>query len=91
MLDLFTPPPERSYRQVYAALSNLRESFHRSGRLDDSNAKLDEVSKLFATYLAFRQQQIGAFPEPGADDLVERLQNSFQATAPTTPIQTWNW
>lgn len=81
MLDLFTPPPERSYRQVYAALSNLRESFHRSGRLDDSNAKLDEVSKLFATYLAFRQQQIGAFPEPGADDLVERLQNSFQATA----------
>ena len=61
MIDLFTPPTERSYRQVYAALSDLRESFHRSGRLDDSNAKLDEVSKLFATYLAFRQQQIGAF------------------------------
>ena len=81
MLDLFTPPPERLYRQVYAALSNLRESFHRSGHLDDSNAKLDEVSKLFATYLAFRKQQIDAFPDPGADDLVERLQNSFQATA----------
>lgn len=81
MIDLSTPPAERSYRQVYAVLSDLRESFHRSGRLDDSNAKLDEVSKLFATYLAFRQQQISAFPEPGTDDLVERLQNAFQATA----------
>ena len=79
--DLFSSPTERSYGAIYTALSNLRETFHRSGRLDDSNAKLDEVSKLFATYLAFRQRRIASFPETGADDLVEGLQESFHATS----------
>ena len=39
------------------------------------------MAKLFATYLAFRQRQIGAFPELGADDIVGNLQKAFQATA----------
>jgi hypothetical protein len=45
---------EDSYLKIYQGFSELRETFHRSGRLDDSNAKLDEVSKLFATYLAYK-------------------------------------
>ncbi|MBM7094793.1 N-6 DNA methylase [Bacillus sp. H-16] len=35
-----------SYQLFYSTLSNLREEFHRNGRLDDSNAKLDEIIKL---------------------------------------------
>ena len=52
MNDLFTrtDPLRDGYTRIYDALSELREGFHRSGRLDDSNAKLDEVSKLFATH-----------------------------------------
>lgn len=33
---------------IYESLAELREEFHRTGRWDDSNAKLDEVVKLFA-------------------------------------------
>jgi type I restriction-modification system DNA methylase subunit len=32
--------------QFNAGLLDLRESFHKTGRLDDSNTKLDEISKL---------------------------------------------
>lgn len=67
-----------SYSHIYESLTGLRESFHRSGRLDDSNAKLDEVSKLFATCLAYRNGQIGSFPGVGDSDLVARLQAAFQ-------------
>ena len=42
--------PSADYAPIYEDLAELREEFHRSGRLDDSNAKLDEVVKLFATY-----------------------------------------
>jgi predicted RNA methylase len=38
-----TPSP---YDGFYLALSNLREAFHRVGRFDDANAKLDELCKL---------------------------------------------
>lgn len=68
------------YSQIYADLAELRESFHRSGRLDDSNAKLDEVSKLFATYLAFRRGQIGSFPTPQQVNLIAELQEAFSQT-----------
>ena len=81
--NLFTleDPLQDGYAIVYEALSRLREGFHRSGRADDSNAKLDEVSKLFATYLAFKKGQISAFPDARSVDLIQKLQGSFAATA----------
>jgi len=72
---------EDSYLKIYEGLSELRESFHRSGRLDDSNAKLDEISKLFATYLAYKNGQIKNFPSPQSKNLVLELQKAFLVTA----------
>jgi type I restriction-modification system DNA methylase subunit len=82
MYDLFTPvdPLSEGYSRIYDALSELREGFHRSGRLDDSNAKLDEVSKFFATYLAYKNKQIQAFPMPASSELIPELQAAFAAT-----------
>lgn len=83
MSDLFSAPDplQEGYSHVYQQLTELREAFHRSGRLDDSNAKLDEVSKLFATYLAFKSGQIGAFPHADEPDLISKLQSAFSAAA----------
>ena len=82
MRDLFTPvdPLRETYSRIYAALTELREGFHRSGRLDDSNAKLDEVSKLFATYLAHKNGAIPRFPAADSPSLVGELQAAFAAT-----------
>lgn len=74
-------PLSEGYGGVYAALTELRESFHRSGRLDDSNAKLDEVAKLFATYLAFRRGLIGRFPKATSSSLIADLQGAFTEAA----------
>jgi hypothetical protein len=41
-------PQSPSYRAFYGALAELREEFHRTGRFDDANAKLDEIVKLLA-------------------------------------------
>lgn len=71
---------EESYTKIYDGLSGLRETFHRSGRLDDSNAKLDEVAKLFATYLAFKNGQIKTFPDSRSKNLVADLQSAFLQT-----------
>lgn len=38
-----------SYSMFYDILLNLREDFHSYGRIDDSNAKLDEMIKLICT------------------------------------------
>lgn len=70
-----------SYSAVYASLTDLRETFHRSGRLDDSNAKLDEVAKLFATYLAYRRGLISTFPTVDSPQLVSELQTAFELAA----------
>jgi len=35
----------------YSDLSNLRELFHKFGNFDDSNAKLDEISKYISIYI----------------------------------------
>lgn len=78
-----------SYSAVYASLSDLRETFHRSGRLDDSNAKLDEVAKLFATYLAYRRDLIPTFPTVDSPQLVSELQTAFEAAA-LLPQYTWD-
>ena len=83
MIDLFAhrDPFQRGYQSAYQAFSALRESFHRSGRFDDSNAKLDEVSKLFATYLSAKLGQISGFPVPESPSLVSDLQSAFLETA----------
>lgn len=83
MLNLFDQanPFRAAYSNAYATLSELRENFHRSGRLDDSNAKLDEVSKLFATYLAFKAGHITYFPSAESGALVPSLQAAFLETA----------
>jgi type I restriction-modification system DNA methylase subunit len=70
-----------SYSAMYAALSDMREAFHQYGRIDDSNAKLDEVAKLFATYLAYRRGRIDRFPAASETDLVEKLQEAFGEAA----------
>lgn len=73
-----------TYSALYASLGELREAFHRSGRLDDSNSKLDEVVKIFATYIAFRLGDVADFPERGSrssPDFVKRLVSSFANAA----------
>jgi len=69
------------YKAIYKSFGELRESFHRTGRLDDSNAKLDEVSKLFATYLSYKRKFIEEFPDANDKDLIKKLQRSFVQTA----------
>lgn len=83
MSNLFTTadPVQASYARIYDALTELRESFHRSGRLDDSNAKLDEVTKILATYLAYRTKEIPSFPSEETADLIAELQDAFARTA----------
>jgi type I restriction-modification system DNA methylase subunit len=39
------------YGQFYQSLKEIRDLFHKSGRFDDSNSKLDEIVKLIALYL----------------------------------------
>lgn len=45
-------PVAKTYQDLYSALSELREHLHSSGRLDDSNAKLDELVKVLAICIA---------------------------------------
>ena len=83
MVELLTyqDPFLQGYQRTYDALSELREHFHRSGRFDDSNAKLDEVAKLFAVYLAFKTGKIREFPKPESPAFVSELQSAFSETA----------
>jgi len=41
---------EQPYRAIYEALRDVRETFHREGRISDANAKLDETVKLLAVH-----------------------------------------
>src|SRR5262245_26309066 len=40
------------YQRFNRGLLNIRETFHRTGRLDDSNIKLDEIVKLLSIEVA---------------------------------------
>lgn len=40
-----------AYQAFYHALKEIRDLFHKSGRFDDSNVKLDEIVKLISLYL----------------------------------------
>lgn len=51
-------------------LAGLREVFHETGRLEDSNAKLDEISKLLCLEIvSVRDAEAGV---PGLRDILER-------------------
>lgn len=47
-----------SYNQFYNILLNLRENYHKTGRIDDSNAKLDEILKLIMTSYSLAKRNI---------------------------------
>jgi type I restriction-modification system DNA methylase subunit len=73
-----------SYTSIYQSLRHLREIFHKSGRFDDSNMKLDEVAKLLSVYAAYKRGLLSSFP--GIDgnysgDLISDLQIAFAEAA----------
>lgn len=47
-----------NYSMFYDILLNLREDFHSYGRIDDSNAKLDEMIKLICTSYSDRKSVV---------------------------------
>lgn len=74
-------PFRTGYALTYDALTEMREHSHRFGHIDDSNAKLDEIAKLFATYVAFKRGQVSSFPETGSGTLIADLQSAFKEAA----------
>ena len=72
---------------LYAELSKLRELFHKYGRFDDSNAKLDEISKYIAIYVYQIQHSINkkdnlknlmlSYEDDNTIDLVSKLKTIF--------------
>lgn len=82
--DLFALDNRGTYARLNSALAEFREASHRDGRFDDSNAKLDELVKVVATYVAYQSRQITSFPSPegvNRRSLVAELQASFEAAA----------
>jgi type I restriction-modification system DNA methylase subunit len=51
MIDLLTPL-KQPYEAIYQSLNDVRELFHKRGRIADANAKLDETIKLMAIHYA---------------------------------------
>ena len=43
---------QKTYKELYSSFTNLREHLYSSGRIDDSNAKLDELVKVLAICIA---------------------------------------
>lgn len=74
---------DEAYKTINSLFSRLREDFHKFGGLDDSNAKIDEVAKIFSTYLAFKQGKINIFPSLELDDIsfISQLQEAFLETS----------
>jgi len=84
LLPFTSPTLDTSYSTIYDSLGHLREVFHRSGRFDDSNAKLDEVVKLLSTYIAYKRGLLESFPQlhrTWADKLIPELQRTFKQAA----------
>lgn len=47
-----------SYELIYSSLNQVREIFHREGRISDSNAKLEETVKLLAIHFSHSKSLI---------------------------------
>lgn len=71
-------PIQQTYQDLYSALSGLREHLHLSGRIDDSNAKLDEVSKVLAICIASHR---GWIESEGFEKLINTSQFDHNATS----------
>lgn len=84
MLDLFGAP-DNPYRSVYESLSEVRELFHREGRIGDANAKLDETVKFLAIHFAATKGLIDAAKYEQMRDerrfSVSKLQELFRQVA----------
>jgi type I restriction-modification system DNA methylase subunit len=71
-----------SYESLAEQFSQMREHMHANGTLNDSNAKLAEVAKLFCIYLARERGDIAPLPEPAREGgLVRALRSAFAQTA----------
>ncbi len=57
MRDLFTQH-EPAHLSIYHSLQQIRETFHREGRIGDSNAKLDETVKFLAIHFAYSKDLV---------------------------------
>lgn len=87
--ELFATLPEdldlgNSYTTIYRSLRHLRELFHKSGRFDDSNMKLDEIVKLLSVYVAYKRGLLAWFPgldEEYNGDLITGLQSALKESA----------
>lgn len=78
------------YQQIYDALGEVREIFHREGRLNDSNEKLDETVKFLAVHYAahkgiVQRSKFQALCEKNTFS-VEALQSLFLKVAETAPF-----
>lgn len=62
-----------SNKVFYNEISQLRDLFHKYGRFDDSNAKLDEISKYIAIYIYQLQNNI---KENNLSDLIVRYEKN---------------
>lgn len=74
----------------YSEIAKLRELFHKYGRFDDSNSKLDEISKYIAIYIYQLQNNsntnsftdlINDYEADSTYPLVHKLKNLFKNVA----------
>lgn len=88
MTDLFGD----AYASIYEALNEVREVFHREGRISDSNAKLDETVKLLSLHFAAHTGRLSAAKYQALVDKktfsVERLNRAFIEIASRAPFLT---
>lgn len=60
---------EVPYLAIYEALQDVRETFHREGRISDANAKLEETVKILAIHYAYLK---GLLDEDSYHSLTDR-------------------
>ena len=68
--------PDAFLQRFNHGLIQLREAFHKTGRLDDSNAKLDEIAKLLCIALAATYE-----PDAGIPSLSHLLRSNRSQTS----------
>lgn len=75
------------YQTFYSALKRIRDLFHKSGRFDDSNVKLDEIVKLISLYLfqtysqSNLRQLLTSYEYDHSFDVTAKLKQSFSQLA----------
>jgi len=79
-------PLELAYTDLYDSLSGLRQKLHSTGRLDDANAKLDELVKILAICLSSAREwvardSVSKILEMGQEDpnIVKNIKRLFKS------------